>query len=249
MDRVEWWKRLFETPLYFELYEAQDSKKAIREVSQAVALLSLSPPARILDVPCGYGRHAVELARRGFAVTGVDVAETQLNRAREKAAAAQARVDFRLEDARALDFEAEFDVVLNLFLSFGYFETDGEHVAMLAGIARALRPSGRFLMEFWNREYEIRYFDRFQVERTGDIVEVEEWEFDHLRGRLNWTNTAFFPDGRRESWWHSIRAYSVAEMLALFERAGLQVDAVYGGMDGQPYSIEAEAAIFLATKA
>ena len=249
MDRVEWWKRLFETPLYFELYEAQDSKKAIREVSQAVALLSLSPPARILDVPCGYGRHAVELARRGFAVTGVDIAETQLNRAREKAAAAQARVDFRLEDARALDFEAEFDVVLNLFLSFGYFETDEEHVAMLAGIARALRPGGRFLMEFWNREYEIRYFDRFQVERTGDIVEVEEWEFDHLRGRLNWTNTAFFPDGRRESWWHSIRAYSVAEMVALFERAGLQVDAVYGGMDGQPYSIEAEAAIFLATKA
>jgi len=249
MDRVEWWKRLFETPLYFELYEAQDSKKAIREVSQAVALLSLSPPARILDVPCGYGRHAVELARRGFAVTGVDVAETQLNRAREKAAAAQARVDFCLKDARALDFEAEFDVVLNLFLSFGYFETDGEHVAMLAGIARALRPGGRFLMEFWNREYEIRYFDRFQVERTGDIVEVEEWEFDHLRGRLNWTNTAFFTDGRRESWWHSIRAYSVAEMVALFERAGLRVDAVFGGLDGQPYSIEAEAAIFLATKA
>ena len=246
---MEWWQRLFETPLYFELYEAEDTKKAVREVSQAVALLGLTPPARILDVPCGYGRHAVECARRGFAVTGVDAAETQLNRGREKARAAGVSIDFRLQDARALNFETEFDAALNLFLSFGYFETDDEHVAMLAGIARALRAGGRFLMEFWNREYEIRYFDRYQVERSGDIVEVEEWEFDHRRGRLNWTNTAFFPDGRRESWWHSIRAYSVAEMVTLFERAGLRVDAVYGGLDGQPYSIEAEAAIFLATKA
>jgi len=246
---MEWWQRLFETPLYFELYEAEDTKKAVREVSQAVALLGLTPPARILDVPCGYGRHAVECARRGFAVTGVDAAETQLNRGREKARAAGVSIDFRLQDARALNFETEFDAALNLFLSFGYFETDDEHVAMLAGIARALRAGGRFLMEFWNREYEIRYFDRYQVERSGDIVEVEEWEFDHRRGRLNWTNTAFFPDGRRESWWHSIRAYSVAEMVALFERGGLRVDAVYGGLDGQPYGIEAEAAIFLATKA
>lgn len=245
---ADWWQRLFETPLYFELYETEDTKKAIREVAQAMALLDLAPPARVLDVPCGYGRHAVELARRGFTVTGVDVAETQLARAREKATAAGVAVDLRRQDARTMGFDAEFDAALNLFLSFGYFETDDEHVAMLAGIARALRPGGRFLMEFWNREYEIRYFDRYQVERTGDVVEVEEWEFDHLRGRLNWTNTAFFPDGRRESWWHSIRAYSVVEMRALFERAGLRVDGVYGGMDGRSYSIEAEAAVFLATR-
>lgn len=217
-------------------------------MSQAVALLDLAPPARILDVPCGYGRHAVELARRGFAVAGVDAAETQLARAREKAAAAGVSVDFRLQDARAMDWEGEFDAALNLFLSFGYFETDDEHLAMLAGIARALRPGGKLLMEFWNREYEIRYFDRYQVERTGEVLEVEEWEFDHLRGRLNWTNTAFFPDGRRESWWHSIRAYSVVEMVGLFKRAGLEVEAVFGGMDGQPYSIESEAAVFRALR-
>jgi SAM-dependent methyltransferase len=217
-------------------------------VSQAIALLDLTPPARILDVPCGYGRHSVELARRGFTVTGVDVVETQLTRAREKAQTAAVPVDFRRQDARAMEFEGEFDAALNLFLSFGYFETDDEHLAMLSGIARALRPGGRFLMEFWNREYEIRYFDRYQVERTGEVLEVEEWEFDHLRGRLNWTNTAVFPDGRRESWWHSIRAYSVVEMVALFERAGLRVDAVFGGMDGQPYGIESEAAVFRALR-
>lgn len=245
---MEWWKRIFNTSLYFELYEAQDTELAKTQVEQVLALLDLSPPARILDVPCGYGRHSVELARRGFAVTGVDISEVQLDRAKEKAAAAEVSVDFHLTDARALSFEAEFDAAINMFLSFGLFETDEEHLAMLAGIGRALTPGGRFLMDFWNREHEIQAFDRWVVERTGDVFEVEEWEFDHLKGRLNWTNHALFTDGRRESWFHSIRAYTVVEMKQLFEQAGFQLDAVYGSLAGAPYSIDAEAAIFLATK-
>jgi len=246
---MEWWRALFNSPIYFELYEEADTRKAVAEVGDLLRLLRLAPPARVLDVPCGYGRHAIELARRGFAVTGVDASEVQIARGREKAAAAGVRVDLRVMDARALEFDAEFDLVINMFLSFGYFETDDEHLAMLWGIARALRPGGRFLMEFWNREYEIRYFDRYQVDRAGAVVEVEEWEFDHLRGRLNWTNTAFLPDGRRESWWHSIRAYTVVEMRTLFERAGLRLEAVYGGLGGEPYSIESENAVFVATRA
>jgi len=92
MDNKEWWKHLFESPLYFELYEAEDTKKAVREVAQALTLLRLTPPGRILDVPCGYGRHSVECARRGFTVTGVDAAQTQLVRAREQARAAGVEV-------------------------------------------------------------------------------------------------------------------------------------------------------------
>lgn len=246
---MEWWQKLFNSPIYFELYEEADTRKAVEQVRDIVRLLDLRPPARVLDVPCGYGRHAIEFARRGFSVTGADASEVQIARGREKADAAGADVDFRVVDARELPFEGEFDLAINMFLSFGYFETDGEHLGMLRGIAGALRPGGRFLMESWNREFEIRYFDRHQVDHTGDVVEVEEWEFDHLKGRLNWTNTAFFPDGRRDSWWHSIRAYTVAEMRTLFERAGLRLDAVYGGLGGEPFSIESEDAVFVATRA
>jgi len=246
---MEWWQKLFNSPIYFELYEEADTRKAVEQVRDIVRLLDLRPPARVLDVSCGYGRHAIEFARRGFSVTGADASEVQIARGREKADAAGADVDFRVVDARELPFEGEFDLAINMFLSFGYFETDDEHLAMLRGIAGALRPGGRFLMESWNREFEIRYFDRHQVDHTGDVVEVEEWEFDHLKGRLNWTNTAFFPDGRRDSWWHSIRAYTVAEMRTLFERAGLRLDAVYGGLGGEPFSIESEDAVFVATRA
>lgn len=245
---MEWWKSLFNSPIYFELYAAENTKKAVEEVRDLLRLLSLQPPARILDVPCGYGRHTLELARRGFTVTGVDASSVQLGRAREQAERAKLRVHLREQDARDLTFEGEFDLAINMFLSFGYFETDAEHLAMLQGIARALRPGGRFLMHLWNREYEIRYFDQYQVDRSGDVVEVEEWEFDHLRGRLNWKNTAFFPDGRRESWWHSIRAYTIAELRGLLERAGFRLDAAYGGLGGEPYSIESEEAVLVAVR-
>lgn len=245
---MEWWRRLFNSTLYFDLYESQDTELAKTQVPQLTARLGLVPPARVLDVGCGYGRHSVELARLGFQVTGVDISEVQLARAREKAQAAEVAVDFRLGDARALEFEREFDAAVSMFLSFGFFDTDAEHVSMLRGISRALRPGGRFLLDFWNREYEIQRFDRWQVERTGEVYEVEEWEFDYLKGRLNWTNHAFFPDGRHESWYHSIRAYTVVEMKTLFEHAGLHLDAVYGSLAGSPYSIESQAAIFVATK-
>jgi len=245
---MEWWRRLFNSTLYFDLYESQDTELAKTQVPQLTALLGLAPPARILDVGCGYGRHSVELAQLGFQVTGIDISEVQLARAREKAQAAEVSVDFRLGDARALEFEGEFDAAVSMFLSFGFFETDAEHLAMLQGVGRSLKPGGRFLMDFWNREYEIQRFDRWQVDRTGEIFELEEWDFDYLKGRLNWTNHAFFPDGRHESWYHSIRAYTVVEMKTLFEQAGLHLDAVYGSLAGTPYSIESQAAIFVATK-
>lgn len=245
---MEWWQKLFNSQIYFELYEESDTRKAVGQVADIIRLLELKPPARVLDVPCGYGRHAVELARRGFSVTAVDASEIQIAHGREKAKAAEVDVDFRVMDARRLPFESEFDLAINMFLSFGYFESDEEHLAMLRGIADALRPGGRFLMETWNREYEIRYFDRHQVDHSGDVVEVEEWEFDHLKGRLNWTNTAFFPDGRRESWWHSIRAYTLAELRILFEQAGLRLDAVYGGLKREQFSIQSEDAVLVATR-
>ncbi|MGH2348663.1 MAG: class I SAM-dependent methyltransferase [bacterium] len=245
---MEWWQRIFNTPLYFELYEAQDTELAKTQVPQVISLLQMTPPSRILDVGCGYGRHSIELARRGFEITGLDISDVQLTRAREKAAAAGVLVDWRQGDSRSMAFEAEFDVAINMFLSFGYFQTDEEHLALLRGVAKALRPGGRFLMDFWNREHEIRGFERWLVERTGEVFEVEEWEFDHLNGRLNWTNYVFFPDGRRDSWVHSIRAYTVVELRDLFDQAGLRLDAVYGSLDGQPFTIDSPAAVFVATK-
>jgi hypothetical protein len=136
-----------------------------------------------------------------------------------------------------------------MFLSFGYFATDTESGAMLAGISRVLRRGGRLLIDFWNREHEIRAFQPTVLDRRDDdILEIEDWSFDALAGRLNWVNTVVFPDGRREAWTHSIRAFTAAEVRAMLEAAGFNLIGLYGSLAGDPYDMDAEAAIFVAER-
>ena len=245
----EWWRDVFDRPAFFELYERSDTALAVAQANQIIRLLDLRTPARILDLPCGYGRHSIELAGRGFRMTGIDISETQVAKAREKARAAGRRAQFIVGDARALPVAGPFDAAINMFLSFGYFATDDENHAMLREIARVLRPGGRLLIDFWNREHEIRLFQPTIIdERDDDIREIEEWSFDPLAGRLNWTNTVIFPDGRRESWDHSIRAFTVAEVRKMLEAARMKLIVVYGSLNGEAYTMDSESAIFIAER-
>src|SRR3990170_1158659 len=235
---MQWWEDIYNRTIYFHLYEETDTKLARTEVEDVIKVLSPHPSARILDLCCGYGRHSIELAKKGFEVVGVDISQKQIQRAKEYSVENHVGVTFLMKDARKLPFANEFDIVLNMFLSFGYFEDEKEDTDMLKGVFRALKPKGRFLMDFWNREKEIREFKPSFFEHHKDISIRKEWEFDALKGRLNWKNTVTFPDGRKESWNHSIRAYTVAELKKLIEEAGLTVENVYGSLKGEHYSID-----------
>jgi SAM-dependent methyltransferase len=247
--RREWWQDVFDRPTFFELYARADLERARVQAEQIVTLLGLAPPARVLDVCSGYGRHSLELARRGFAVTGVDISEMQVRQALRYAASGGLRAGFVVGDARAMPVRGPFDAAINMFLSFGYFAADAESRAMLCEIHRVLRPGGRLLIDFWNREHEIRAFQPTVVDRRDDdIIEIEDWSFDPIAGRLNWVNTVVFPDGRREAWRHSIRAFTAAEVRAMLEAAGFALVGLYGGLAGEPFDMDAEAAIFVAER-
>ena len=191
---------------------------------------------------------SIKLAQRGFKVTGVDISTRQIQHAREVAEKAHALLDFQVADARQLNFQEAFDVVLNMFVSFGFFKNDHENRQVLQGVFRVLKPGGKLLIDFWNREKAIRNFQPRVCEKIREIIILKEWQFDALAGRLNWTNTVIFPDGQRESWDHSVRAYTVAELKTLLEDAGLKFEAVYGSLAGEHYTIDSPAAILLATK-
>jgi SAM-dependent methyltransferase len=245
---MEWWEDIYDRQIYFDLYEEADTRLAEQEAQQIVTLLQPPDRARILDVCCGYGRHSIPLAQRGFPVTGVDLSATQIQHAREVAKKTHTHLDFHVADARKLDFHGSFDVVLNMFVSFGFFTTETENKEVLRGIQRALKSGGKLLLDFWNREKEIREFKPTACETIRDIIVLKEWQFDALGGRLNWKNTVIFPDGKRESWEHSVRAYTVAELKALVEEAGLRFEAVYGSLAGEEYTLDSPSAIIIATK-
>jgi len=150
--RAAWFTTFFDRAYVAQLREEKSPAQTRHEID--FILRALRPPrgARILDVPCGYGRHAAGLARRGFRVVGVDLSRAMLAEARRRFVE-RPRLTFVRGDMRRIAFRAEFDAVVNLYTSFGYF-TPAQNRAVLRRLARALRPGGRLLIDHRDPVYD-----------------------------------------------------------------------------------------------
>lgn len=140
-----WYEELFAN--YARAYDREAyTQGTLQEVAFLEAELGGNKNARILDVGCGTGRHSIELARHGFAVTGIDLSASQLARAREKARDAGVNPVFEQRDARKPHFESEFDLVIMLCEGgFSLMESDAMNFAILENAVRALRPGGKLV--------------------------------------------------------------------------------------------------------
>ncbi len=233
MADTAWFESFFRED-YFEIYrDAFPVERTLAEVDGIVSLLDLEAGARILDLACGHGRHAIALARRGFDVTGFDLSEVLLDRAKTDAQTQQATVRWVRGDMRELPFEDEFDAVINLFTAFGYFEDPQDDFETLRGIREALKLGGRFLLEAVHRDGLPARFQPQTVERTsnGTIVSRER-AWDLARNLIAEDVTVIRPDGTRTEYTTSVRVRSLHELLALAREAGLEATACYGGLDG-----------------
>jgi SAM-dependent methyltransferase len=189
--------------------------------------LGLQPGAQVLDVGCGYGRHAMELAARGFHIVGLDLSTPLLVRGGEEAHRRGLTINFVRGDMRELDFDAQFDGAYCLFSTFGYFDDETNKKAV-ANMARALRPGGRLLIEILNRDYVIADLPtRVWWEGDGCVV-LEEVELNYFSSRIQVNRSVVFDDGRQLEQEISVRAYSLHEVGKLMHSAGLRVLEVSG---------------------
>ena len=188
---------------------------------------------RILDVGCGTGRHAVELARRGYRLAGVDLSPSQIERAREKAAAAGIEVDFRVADARDLDFRDEFGLVLMLCEgAFPLMDTDEENCAILRGAAKALKPGGKLILTTLNGLFPLVHsVKEFENE---NLVEGQSGEhsFDLMTMRMTSTLKVYDDDGRERTLVCNERYYLPSEMTWLLKSVGFAEVAIHGARLG-----------------
>ena len=228
MDDVDprWFESFFESGDWLLVSTLRDSERTNLEVEFIAS--QLPEGARVLDVPCGTGRHAVALAERGFAVAGLDISNAVLARARE----ASPDLDLRHGDMRALPWpDDSFDAVLNLWTSFGYFETQAEDEGVLAEFARVLAHGGVLILDTINQTAFVRGFRRQAFDELDGVLYLQEHDYDLVTGRsrARWT---FVRDEKRSELSFDHRLYTTPEYVVMLRRAGLRPEAFYGGFDG-----------------
>lgn len=240
----DWYRELFgQDYLKMDWHESTD-----HEVQSLVRMLNLRPGVRVLDLCCGYGRHAIPLAARGCHVVGIDLSRPLLDHAQRDALEQSIEVDWLQADARALPLDEGFDVALNLFTAFGYFAKEGENLQVLQEVFEVLRPGGWFVLDTVNHDYLIRHFQRQNWYDRGDAYVLEERAFDHEESRVYGSWTLVEADGARRTYPNSIRAYTFSELRLLLTLVGFDVQKVYGGYGQERLTWDSTRMVILSRK-
>jgi len=148
----EWFTTWFDTPLYEKLYADRDQQEAVQMIDLLESTLPCKDYPIVLDLGCGRGRHSIEMARRGYRVTGLDLSEQALDKARKKTTEQGLDVRFVQGDMR-VPIQESFDMVVNLFTTFGYFSDSKDDERVLDAVAKMVRPKGWFVLDFLNPDW------------------------------------------------------------------------------------------------
>ncbi|SHK21391.1 class I SAM-dependent methyltransferase [Rhodothermus profundi] len=243
---MSWYEDWFNQDEYELVYHRRDEREAEQVVDLIEQLAQPAPGSEILDVGCGRGRHARVLARRGYRVTGIDVAERALQIAQARAAAeGLSNVRFVRHDMRNPFCQACFDGVVNLFTAFGFFEEDADHFRAIRAMATALRPGGWLVQDFLNADYVQRYLvPRDQEQRSGIEVIQERWIEN---GRVN-KRIRLRRDGQEQIFYESVRLLRLEDFQQLYRAAGLTLEATRGDYAGGPFTPDSPRLILYARK-
>ena len=238
MTEPPWWESFFRGGWTRVQTGGYPPERTRAEVDFAMQALGLTPGDRVLDIPCGEGRLAIELAARGFSVTGVDFNPAALELARTRALERHVQVELIEADMREPLRAAAFDAVLCFFGSFGYF-SDEDNLRSARVFAAALREGGRLLID--NHVVET-VIPRYQERSWGwsgtpgtSTRLLEEHRWDHETGRMIYSWTFVDADGRLETAHSSIRVYTYRELCELLRAAGFRTLSGVETLTGQPF--------------
>jgi SAM-dependent methyltransferase len=201
----------------------------------------------VLDLCCGMGRITAELARRGFAATGVDITGSYLAAAREDASYEELAIEFVHKDVRAFKRKETFDTAVNLYNSFGYFEDPADDLLFAKNAFHSLKPGGAFIIEVLGKEIAVRDFTEAEwFERAGFTVLTESAPVDSWAAM--WNRWILIKDGKRMEKVFIQRLYAASELRRLLLDAGFSQVELYGAWDESPYDEDAQMLIAVGRK-
>ena len=187
----------------------------------------------MLDIGCGEGRFAIELARRGFDVSGIDLAENRIAKAQEKAAA---NLQFFVHDMRLPFYINYFDYAFNFFTSFGYFSTRRDNELAARSFAGCLKSGGRLVIDYLNRDLVLQQMKPHEIVQRGDISFDIQKDYDgtHIIKHIRFTD----PQGTAHHYTERVSAFDLNQFVQLFGAAGLRLEDTFGNYELDPFDAE-----------
>ena len=221
----------FSTKLH--LNSPASHKKAKQEVNFLIHILKLQKKHSILDVPCGTGRHTLALAQKGYSVVGLDINDICLKQARQTCRNMKNVQIKKGNMSRLIWTRGKFDILINMFSSFGFFKTEKENKQVLKGFIKTLKHGGQIVIQTINREYVLADFSPFQWKENAKFHIVSKRKYEPKTKYIE--SHQVFLCKKSKLWeksYHRVRLYSISEMKTLLKESGLKKIKIFGNSSG-----------------
>lgn len=240
---TNWYENWFGNE-YLTVYAHRDEDEARQLVQLILTYINLDKNAKIIDLCCGQGRHAFLFAQEGFEVYGFDLSRTLLQVAKYKTD--QSNNTFFIQaDMRYLPAMHSFDLLLNLFTSFGYFETDIENKTVFQQFHQALKTGGYFVFDYFHTPYILANLERYKSEQIGDLT-VEQERF--IEGSRVQKIIRLNRQGKQSTFYESVKMYKPDQIIKMMEETSLSVRYIFGDYKGSSLSEDSERIIIIGQK-
>jgi SAM-dependent methyltransferase len=219
---MAWFKEWFDSPYYHLLYKKRDDKEAVDFLTQLFKTLTIPSSAKLLDLACGNGRHSRTMAQLGYNTIGVDLSPNNIQIAKQINSDLN---QFFVHDMRQVLKKNEFDAVLNLFTSFGYFTDKNDNIQTLRSVYENLKPGAIFIQDFLNAESVIKNIVEKETIKRGDVVfEITRQIIDQQIIK----NISFEVGQETFEFSEEVTLFSLSDFEQMYQRVGFEIKHLYG---------------------
>jgi len=229
---MAWFNDWFNSDEYLNVYSHRNNEEAEVLLKLILSKIQIKNSAKVLDMACGAGRHAVAFAKRGFKVTAVDLSSRLLDEAKKNATAEKVKIKFVLSDIRTFLTDEKFDLTMNLFTSIGYFKSDNENFLVIRKAYNVLNKQGCFVLDYFNKNYIENNLVSFTTTKNHGTTITQQRE---IQGNRIVKKIAVEKNGMMNDYYESVRLYDFDELRSEMEKTGFAIKHVLGDFYGSDF--------------
>ena len=238
----EWFKDWFNTEEYLNVYKHRNEEDAKELVDLILSNIDIPQDGKVLDLACGPGRHSILFAQKGYKVSAVDLSKNLLKVALDSAVKSNVDVNFIEADLRDLCIKPKFELVVNLFTSFGYFDDDKENFKLFRRAFYFLNDNGYFILDFFNKDYLEK---NIVLSSEGYIEHSKITQERKIEGKRVIKKITISKNGNEKHFMESVRMYSKDELITGIENSGFKVEKIFGDVIGRTFDLETSPRIII----